>query len=98
MVDVLSDGRPVGVAFLNSSFSNASGYSGKPIHIMVALDLEGRIAGLKLVDHKEPIVLVGIPEQRIVDVLDSYVGFDVPDFIRSGGADHDVDIVTSVPR
>ena len=28
---------------------------------------EGIIRGIKLVDHKEPIVLVGIPERRIVD-------------------------------
>ncbi|MEM7224327.1 MAG: 4Fe-4S binding protein [Pseudomonadota bacterium] len=94
VVQVLKDGLPVGTAFLNSSFANAAGYSGKPIHIMIGLDLEGRITGLKLVDHKEPIVLVGIPESKIVEVLDSFVGLDVPEFVRTGGADHEVDIVS----
>ncbi len=93
-VPLLKAGQPVGYAFLNSDFVNAVGYSGKPIHVMVALDLEGRITGAEMVDHKEPIVLVGIPEKKINDVIDGYIGFDIPAFARSDGSDHDVDIVS----
>ena len=94
LVKILKGGEPVGTAFLNSSFVNAAGYSGKPIHIMIALDPAGRIAGLKLVDHKEPIVLVGIPERKITEMLEGYIGLDVPALVRAGGTDHDVDIVS----
>ncbi len=94
VTQVLRDGQLVGYAFLNSSFVNSAGYSGKPIHILIALDLEGRIAGLNLVDHKEPIVLIGIPEHKITAVLDGYIGFDVPGFVASGGVEHEVDIVS----
>lgn len=94
IVEVLRNGQPIGYAFLNSSFVNADGYSGKPIHIIVALDLDGSVAGVRLVDHKEPIVLVGIPESRITAVLDRYVGIDVPAFVASRGAEHEVDIVS----
>ena len=93
-VPIYREGSLVGHAFLNSSFGNAAGYSGKPIHVLIALDLEGKIAGLELVDHREPIVLVGIPEQRIQDVMESYVGLDVVSFARAKGADHEVDIVS----
>src|SRR5512145_2469983 len=51
----------VGYAYLNSDVVDATGYSGKPIHILVAIDASGRILGAKLMEHHEPIVLVGIP-------------------------------------
>jgi NosR/NirI family nitrous oxide reductase transcriptional regulator len=66
--------RLVGFVYLNSDFANATGYSGKPIHMLVGIDPQGVVRGLKLVDHKEPIVLIGIPEQRIVDALNRLVG------------------------
>jgi NosR/NirI family transcriptional regulator, nitrous oxide reductase regulator len=66
--------RLLGYAFLNSDFVNAVGYSGKPIHIVVGLDLDGTIAGARLVEHKEPIVLIGIPERRITAFIDGFIG------------------------
>ena len=53
------------------TFSNAVGYSGKPIHVLVGIDPTESSRGIKLVDHKEPIVLVGIPEKRIVDAMNT---------------------------
>ncbi len=67
----------IGHAFLNSDVLDATGYSGKPIHIAVGLALDGTITGLKLVEHSEPIVLVGIPEERVVALLNGYVGRNV---------------------
>jgi NosR/NirI family nitrous oxide reductase transcriptional regulator len=56
---------------------DATGYSGKPIHILVALDPAGKILGAKLVEHHEPIVLIGIPEEKIRSVIDHFRGVDV---------------------
>ena len=67
----------VGYAYLNSDVVDATGYSGKPIHILVALDPSGRIIGAKLMEHHEPIVLVGIPEEKIRSVIDHFRGTDV---------------------
>jgi len=94
VVPLLKGGQKVGYGFLNSDFVNAAGYSGKPIHVMLGLDLEGRITGVVLVDHKEPIVLIGIPEKKIRDVIEGYIDLDVPAFARSATADRDVDIVS----
>src|SRR6516165_7528749 len=63
-----------GFVYLNSDFANAVGYSGKPIQILVGIDPKGVITGLKLVDHKEPIVLVGIPVARIVGAVNTLIG------------------------
>lgn len=94
VVPVLAAGREVGHVFLNTDFVGSVGYSGKPIHIVIALDTAGRVSGLRLVDHKEPIVLIGIPESRIRAVVQGYVGFDIPAFAAGPDAPHDVDIIS----
>src|SRR6516165_9407013 len=83
-----------GFVYLNSDFANAVGYSGKPIQILVGIDSNGVITGLKLVDHKEPIVLVGIPVARIVGAVNTLIGKDMKPV--ASGAEHppQVDIVS----
>ncbi|HEY0941356.1 MAG TPA: 4Fe-4S binding protein [Steroidobacter sp.] len=66
----------LGHAYLTSQFVDTNGYSSKPIHIVVGLDLEGTIVGAKLVAHSEPIVLIGIPERKIVTYLQSFIGYN----------------------
>ncbi|MBX6324265.1 MAG: FMN-binding protein, partial [Rhodospirillaceae bacterium] len=74
---VFQGDKLLGFAYLNSDVVDSTGYSGKPIRILVAIDTEGRIAGAKLVEHHEPIVLVGIPEEKIRAVIDHFRGTDV---------------------
>ncbi|HLG82476.1 MAG TPA: 4Fe-4S binding protein [Bradyrhizobium sp.] len=83
-----------GFVYLNSDFANAIGYSGRPIHVLVGIDPQGIIKGLKLVDHKEPIVLIGIPEARIVGAVNSLIGKDMKPVAQ--GTEHapQVDIVS----
>ncbi len=83
-----------GFVYLNSDFANATGYSGKPIHILVGIDPNGVITGLKLVDHKEPIVLVGIPEARIVGAMNELIGKDIRPVATSSEHPPQVDIVS----
>jgi NosR/NirI family nitrous oxide reductase transcriptional regulator len=86
-------GEQLGFVFLTSDFMNTTGYSGKPIHQLVAMDMQGVIRKVLLVEHHEPIVLIGIPEKRIIAVLKDYEGLDVGKLVR-GTQDHDIDIVT----
>ena len=67
----------LGLAYLNSDVVDSTGYSGKPIHILVALDPAGKILGAKLMEHHEPIVLVGIPEEKIRTIIDHFRGTDL---------------------
>ncbi len=85
----------VGYAFLNTDFVGAIGYSGKPIVVLVVMDPTGKIVGAKLVHHTEPIILSGIPEQKIIDFIDGYVGTDILTVAREkGGEPPPVDIVS----
>ncbi len=77
LAPLLSGGKPVGYAYLNTDFSSAVGYSGKPIRILVGIDPKGVIRGIKLVEHKEPIVLIGIPQEKVVAALNSLIGKDL---------------------
>lgn len=77
LVPVLSGGKAVGYAYLNTDFSSAVGYSGKPIRVLVGIDPKGVIRGIKLVEHKEPIVLIGIPQEKVVAALNSLIGKDL---------------------
>lgn len=38
-------------------------YSGKPVTLLVGLDLEGRITGLEITHHSEAILVVGVSER-----------------------------------
>ncbi len=87
-------GELLGYLFLNADFANAIGYSGKPIRVLVAMDKEAVIRQATLVEHHEPIVLVGIPEERIIRVLDVYRGLDVAAIARGEVQDHEFDVVT----
>ena len=61
---VLKAGETVAYAFLTSDFVGTTGYSGKPIHVVAAIDTDAVLTGVKLVKHSEPIVLIGIPNSK----------------------------------
>ncbi len=74
---VFAGGKQLGLLYLNSDVVNATGYSGKPIHVLIGINMQGLIESAKLVEHHEPIVLIGIPEAKIRAVIDSYIGLDI---------------------
>lgn len=67
----------VGYVYLNSDFTRSIGYSGKPIHILVGIDAQGVLRGFKLVGHSEPIVLIGIPVEKVVASLNTLIDKDM---------------------
>ncbi|MBI5130569.1 MAG: regulatory protein NosR [Rhodopseudomonas palustris] len=86
--------RLLGFVYLNSDFANSTGYSGKPIHMLVGISAQGVVTGLKLVDHKEPIVLVGIPEAKILAAVNKLIGTDIVPVAHGRIAPPQVDIVS----
>ncbi|MBR0847933.1 regulatory protein NosR [Bradyrhizobium diazoefficiens] len=94
VVPVYRGDRIQGFVYLNSDFVNATGYSGKPIRLLVGIDPNGVLTGLKLVEHKEPIVLVGIPEQRILEAVNKLIGSDMASVARGAAPAPQVDIVS----
>ena len=66
----------LGYIYLNADVVDSTGYSGKPINIVIAVGLDGKIVGAKLVEHHEPIVLIGIPQAKVEHFIGGYVGQD----------------------
>ncbi|TFH87645.1 regulatory protein NosR [Billgrantia azerbaijanica] len=81
---VLRDGEPVGYVFETNDIAPIPAYSGKPVNMRVGLDLEGRITGVQVLEHSEPIVLIGIPESVLVDFVGQYQGITVQQKVRVG--------------
>ncbi len=73
----------IGLLFLNSAVVNSIGYSGKPIHVLVGLDNAAVIRTAQLIEHSEPIVLIGIPESRITPLIDKLLGTDLADVAQT---------------
>jgi len=94
VIPVFKGREQLGYVFITSDFVNTTGYSGKPIHILVAVDMQGVILAAHLLEHAEPIVLIGIPESRIEAVLENYLRKDIVDFVSTEGQDHKVDAVS----
>lgn len=66
----------LGLVYITTDAVNTRGYSSKPIDTMVALSNDGTIVGAKLVDHHEPIMLIGIPQSRVDKFIDKYIGLN----------------------
>ncbi|TCZ56015.1 regulatory protein NosR [Roseicella aquatilis] len=94
LAPVYAGDRLLGQVWLNTDVTDATGYSGKPIHMLVAADAEGVIRGIRLMDHHEPIVLIGIPQPRIVAALNTLVGAAMGPVARGEARPPQVDIVS----
>ena len=79
----------LGNVFYTDDIVKIPAYSGKPIRTLVGFDLEGKIVGLKIVHHEEPILVVGISDADLQTFIDQYSGKHVNDKIKIGGRDRD---------
>ncbi|MGB3278714.1 MAG: FMN-binding protein, partial [Pseudorhodobacter sp.] len=91
---VLKGGEAIGWAYIASDFVSTTGYSGKPIHTMVALNDAAQVIGVELVKHSEPIVLIGIPDSKVKALVANYRGLDLVAEATAGGTGHKLDIIS----
>ena len=64
----------LGYAFLSTDIVDIPAYSGKPVVTLIGMDIAGKIVGVKVLKHSEPILLVGIPEEKLTKFIYQYVG------------------------
>jgi len=91
---LLRGGEAIGWVFITSDFVGTTGYAGKPIHVMVAVDDDATVIGVQLVQHWEPIVLIGISEARVRALTADYAGLDLVAEAEAGGMAHDLHIIS----
>lgn len=67
----------LGYAFQSIRVTDMPAYSGKPINLQIILDTQATIRDAYMLEHHEPIVLIGIPEQKIHAFNANYSGIKV---------------------
>ena len=80
------DGRErlLGYVFLSTDIVDIPAYSGKPIVTLIGMDAKGVITGVRVLKHSEPILLLGIPEEKLVAFVNQYLGKVVGSKIEVG--------------
>ncbi|WP_298716637.1 NosR/NirI family protein [uncultured Oceanisphaera sp.] len=71
-------------AFLSRQFANIPAYSGKPVEMLLAMDEQGRLDHSLVMEHHEPILLVGIPEKKLTAFVHQYQGITASERVQVG--------------
>jgi NosR/NirI family nitrous oxide reductase transcriptional regulator len=79
----------LGYAFETNDLAKIPAYSGEPVNMLVVIDPAGKYLNAKVLEHHEPIILAGIPEEKLWRFIDQYVGLSVSDAIKVGGRTSD---------
>ncbi|TDV95843.1 NosR/NirI family nitrous oxide reductase transcriptional regulator [Halomonas alkaliantarctica] len=79
-----SDDELRGYAFESVDVAPIPAYSGKPVNVLVGIDLDGQIVQADVLSHSEPIMLVGIPESKLNSFADEHESAHVNDRLRVG--------------
>lgn len=81
----------LGYAYESRDISDLTGYSGRPISLLIGIDTDGRFTGVHVVDHHEPVFLHGLGEAPLFGFVDQYAGRSLTEHIvvnsKKAGAD-----------
>jgi len=87
-------GKLVGYVFLSKDLTgDLLGYSGKHMETLIGMDTEGRITGVKVIYHSEPIVLIGLKEDNYKRFIKQYPGKSIRSPLKLG-KDISMDAIT----
>ncbi|MGR5295307.1 transcriptional regulator NosR [Vibrio mediterranei] len=85
---ISKDDNIIGYAFETNDIASIPAYSGEPVNMLVIIDPHGEYLASKVLEHHEPIILAGIPESKLWEFSDQYVGLSVKDRIKVGGKEN----------
>ena len=74
----------LGYVFLTQDMVRIPAYSGRPINVLVGIDMSGRITGARIIHHEEPILQAGISEDQIRWFVDQFRGKSTAGHITIG--------------
>jgi NosR/NirI family nitrous oxide reductase transcriptional regulator len=75
----------IAYAFETNAIHRVPAYSGEPVNSLVAISPEGTFLHVAVLEHHEPILLVGIPETKLIDFTHQYQGIALHQRIKVGG-------------
>ncbi|XKE45386.1 NosR/NirI family protein [Halomonas organivorans] len=82
--EVYAGDELLGYAFETVDIAPIPAYSGKPVNLLVGIDPDGRLTMARVLDHAEPIMLVGIPDRKLQDFAGAHVPHHVTDALKIG--------------
>lgn len=78
----------LGYVFESKDFVSFIGFSGKPVNVLIGLDIQGNFTDLVIKKHSEPIFLHGLGEQSLRDFIAQYKSHNVTERFVVGGKSH----------
>ena len=98
LVGLDGQGETAGWVVQSIDLVDVKAYSGQPLNTLIGLNIDGIIAGARLLEHAEPILLVGIPEKALHDFIAFYPGKPAIARVVVGQSSHEgalqVDIIS----
>jgi transcriptional regulator of nitric oxide reductase/ferredoxin len=82
-------GQLAGYVFSSRQTVQSTGYSAKPLDVVVGLDLSGIITGVAIAEHHEPILIIGVTDEDLGAFIAQYVGVDIRNPIRLSSSRRD---------
>ena len=77
--EAYSGGSLVGYVFTTQGIVASAGYSGKPIDLLIGIGLDARITGVRILEHHEPILVIGVSDADLQSFVGQYAGRDLRD-------------------
>lgn len=93
-IPALIDGKVVGYVFSSRQVVQSTGYGTEPLDTLVGMTVDGIITGAVVVEHHEPLLIIGIQDEALVAFTNHYVGVDVrkPFHVAPGGTTAGADL------
>jgi NosR/NirI family nitrous oxide reductase transcriptional regulator len=85
VIDVHGAGNRIGFLYSTAELTDVVGFSGAPFNFVVGLDLEGKIVGVVLVEHAEPIIEYSSLGGQLTHFIEQYAGLDLGGSIALSG-------------
>ncbi|WP_284700324.1 4Fe-4S binding protein [Opacimonas viscosa] len=67
----------LGYVFESQDFAPFMGFTGEPINILIGLDPDGNLLGLRLIKHNEPIFVHGLGPEPLLEFITQYTGHSI---------------------
>jgi NosR/NirI family nitrous oxide reductase transcriptional regulator len=81
---VSGGGELLGYVFLSDDITPMPAYSGRPIRILIGLSPDAHIRSAVILQHDEPILVIGITDDDLSSFIDQYIGLDAHSRVRIG--------------
>ena len=74
---ILKDGEPIAWYGSSHALMGSTGYSGKPIDVLVIVDVDATVRATQLLTQDEPILTIGVGPDALSNFVSGFAGVDV---------------------